>query len=908
MKKNLSLVIAVYCVLCLPLVSGLVFAESAAADYLLEFGVSFYNMGRYEEALTEFKKVLLIDPNNKTAYEYINSIFAGEKPPAFYQKELEREQPVKHTKKQLTREEAINNAFSNISKIKEPTKKPLGPTQEIPELKITGEAQLSLGVTPDDAIWKRANADLNEKNYRMLSETAYDRKTNTYDARIFDRLKLNLDSEDQEGFAFHSNITVDPWSFTGKSPKMTVSSNFGDTADVELKYWSNTGYTINETVFSNLKGNSFALPEIKVNDGKTNALNVNGVFTPVDVFHIPATKIERQFQPVREFWVDYKKEGTKIRFFPIAYQDQALTFDDPLVLSNNHIFWQESPWIDSWQPGRLNSGAVPVDFSKGRFDDTLSYFTRDSDGTRLTALRGLSFEYSPDESTSLSSTFASPKGLWQDYESFDNVINATRFKYRLLDNLSLGSLFTYRLGLNENNKRDSTNYLWGVDAGYEITEGVKVDLETAVSRSANDLTSEEYKSKSRGLAYNFSLIGTFPRKNIMDLKYGYNEIKPEKTDSLFAKYRFYLVRMDRGFNPALSNYRETRDDSFWSRHIHFRKPYDYYFTGLYEPTLSWDDVQPYRIGNGIDIGRDVIGFRLEMSLFDQRLDNLFDVRNVHKADGKFVENVVRDEATYELTDKLTTKILGIYQKLPKTDQGKDPFIFDPATDIYFNNNAIIGGKDPSLKTGSLGLEYAFTKKIALSGIWERTNDSTLAYDNFPRGILNSSSFTTFSEYNKVFRREAPFLYSQDLFPLPPYDFYNIWKAGLRLDPTEDLEIYLDYTRNEFKSAGQIDDNMNHVGIEVSYVPTKKFGLFFRYTYSRWNDINRMLSGFDKIYLGHHNFFTEFRYSPTPDDEFAFQYGESGISPTAITTFDPFGGSLATLATRHIVRMYYRRRF
>jgi hypothetical protein len=123
-----------------------------------------------------------------------------------------------------------------------------------------------------------------------------------------------------------------------------------------------------------------------------------------------------------------------------------------------------------------------------------------------------------------------------------------------------------------------------------------------------------------------------------------------------------------------------------------------------------------------------------------------------------------------------------------------------------------------------------------------------------------------------------------------------------------MEIYLDYTRNEFKSAGQIDDNINHVGLEFSYLPTKQVGMYFRYTYSRWNDINRMLDGYDKIYLSHHNFFTEFRYLPTADDEFVMQYGESGRSPVSVINFDPFGGSLATLDTCHILRLYYRRKF
>jgi len=89
---------------------------------------------------------------------------------------------------------------------------------------------------------------------------------------------------------------------------------------------------------------------------------------------------------------------------------------------------------------------------------------------------------------------------------------------------------------------------------------------------------------------------------------------------------------------------------------------------------------------------------------------------------------------------------------------------------------------------------------------------------------------------------------------------------------------------------------------------EKFGMFFKYSYSRWNDLSRMVDGHDKIYLGHHNVFTEFRFLPTADDEFTLQYGEAGRAVIGTVTFDPFGASLPTLDTRHVVRMYYRRKF
>ena len=50
--------------------------ESQATEYMLELGATFYRMGKYDEALHEFKKVLLIDPANRSAQKYVNDIFA----------------------------------------------------------------------------------------------------------------------------------------------------------------------------------------------------------------------------------------------------------------------------------------------------------------------------------------------------------------------------------------------------------------------------------------------------------------------------------------------------------------------------------------------------------------------------------------------------------------------------------------------------------------------------------------------------------------------------------------------------------------------------------------------------------------------------------------------------------------
>ncbi len=47
---------------------------SGAKDFLFDLGVKFYQQGRYDEALIEFKKSLMVDPNFKPALQYISLI------------------------------------------------------------------------------------------------------------------------------------------------------------------------------------------------------------------------------------------------------------------------------------------------------------------------------------------------------------------------------------------------------------------------------------------------------------------------------------------------------------------------------------------------------------------------------------------------------------------------------------------------------------------------------------------------------------------------------------------------------------------------------------------------------------------------------------------------------------------
>ncbi|MCK4519774.1 MAG: tetratricopeptide repeat protein [Candidatus Omnitrophica bacterium] len=857
-------------------------------NYLIEIGKVFLERGYYQEAELEFKKALAVNPSNEKAKIYLADI---------------RRKKVNSTLDSLVPNEkeriAVPLKKDYFVLPPQPQYYDEEPLSEEPSaVTLKGEYQASLGIEGGDAFWKRANADLSEENWRILSEQAYNRRENTFDPAVYSRLKFEIDRPQDQGWGFHSNFDISPWSFISKSNKITVDGIVGDTFDIEYKYWSNTGYTLNETIYSNLNGDSLNLPELKVVDGKIPSVTITT--TDGNIVTIPEVKLNRGVWPVRELWAEYKSNNTALKIFPVAMEDSAYSSDDPLSLTNKHTYWEESQWLINWQPGQYNSGFL--DFSKGRWDDSIAYITRDSMGTRLTALRGFALNLNSEKSM-LDLTVASPKELWQDYDSFNTFASALRGKYFWRDDLTLGFVYGSKLGYDDK-ALDTFNHFLGFDVNLDLGLNTEISLEAAASRTEQDRQSD-YETEKRGNSFQISLVNASSEvsgKNYFGIIPGDEE--------LFYKIRLALTHMDKGFESALASFRETRDDTFWSRHITFREPFNYYYAGLDKPSLSWDDIKTFRIGDGIDYGRDTINFRIETeNLLDQNLDALFDVRNVHNVDGKYVENVTRLEVTHRPVDKLTTKLLGIYHDLPKTDAGIDPFVIDPQSGDSYQNSSIEDGKDPTLKTISLGANYDFFDWLDASFTWEHTNDCTLAYDNFPRGLFDSTPlFSTYSEYGKTYRKETFGLYDTGYFPVPPYPYFDIFKVGIGLRPKDNLEIYLDYTRNEYEWAQIIDDNMNHIGLEISYLPAKKLGLYWRYVYSRCKDISELNEGSRVEKREHHNFFSEVRVSLKEDSELVAQYGVGGVAGVAEPTYSPFGGGVATLDTQHIARFYYRKKF
>ena len=71
MKKMLAVLLAAL-FFCSP--AGPVYASREASAFLCEVGLSLYRQGRYDEALTEFKKALMVDANYKPALKYLKMI------------------------------------------------------------------------------------------------------------------------------------------------------------------------------------------------------------------------------------------------------------------------------------------------------------------------------------------------------------------------------------------------------------------------------------------------------------------------------------------------------------------------------------------------------------------------------------------------------------------------------------------------------------------------------------------------------------------------------------------------------------------------------------------------------------------------------------------------------------------
>ena len=241
---------------------------------------------------------------------------------------------------------------------------------------------------------------------------------NTYDAKIYDRLNLVVESQFESPFNVLMDFTLDPWTFIGKNHVAVNSIAGGDTVEMDLKYWSGDSRTLNE-VYRSKKGNIINLKQVKVDDGDTTVTTPTGLSDwGTNYNSIQPMEVNRDYRPVRKLWFNYNKDEYSWKIFPISDEYEALTSDDPLRISNNHVYWEESPWLDEYEPSTIfepDSGVFPL--KKGRWIRKLSFVTKDSSDDyphRLTFLRGASFK-TLNQSYSFEAAVATPMSLWDEY-------------------------------------------------------------------------------------------------------------------------------------------------------------------------------------------------------------------------------------------------------------------------------------------------------------------------------------------------------------------------------------------------------------------------------------------------------------------------------------------------------------
>ncbi len=746
--------------------------------------------------------------------------------------------------------------------------------------KISGEYRTSLGFTSDDVIWKDANADHvgvpGEKNWRYLyGENMY----NTYDRKIYSRLKVEAEGPVTQNLSGYSEIVVDPWTYVGRKD-VTVTGSSGTNVDMTLKYWSNARRTLNETYRAE-NGDIVNLSERKVIDGKTSEATYLGLndWGPA-TFTVPETDIDRMYVPIRKLWVDYDNGPYHIRLFPMANQDEALTSDDPLRLSNNKVWWEESPWLDEYEPSRIfTRTGNPV--KQGQWIRRLSFVAKDSDYERLTFLRGISASANYENGFSIESTFAAPRSLWDYYDEVSSIPGAVRVKLPAMGDVKLGGIYTTKMGLYKQDI-EALNQVIGVDGEYFYSPDTSIYGECAISFTDTE-EANDYERDYWGAGYTMGL------KNKGSLH------------SFGDDYELNLsfAHMNDNFLPGLSNYRMTRKDSIYAKHIYFDK-------------LKPEN-EAEMVGNGIDIDRIAFNANAKANFLDDSLKTRVDFRDVRTDSGELIEDVARAEAEYEVTPKLTAKGLIRYKHLPETTEGYDPLInaktsyiaftdYFSNKDVWLRNTAVEGDKDPSIGTYSLGLKCDALKSLSLQAIYEITNDPL----DMPRGLLNSVWVTEETRDGVLWDKIVPSLDSQSSFEQPPYDYYNIYKLRLVYHPIDTLKIEPSYVYNENKFATTIDDNVNHAGVNLEYKPYDKLTLGLAYYYTMIRDLYRdTVGGEGENFDGHHNVFLAADYNINENQSFTIMFGEyRGYGREYYEEYT----SIGPLDTQHIVRLIYNGKF
>lgn len=748
-------------------------------------------------------------------------------------------------------------------------------------IKISGKYRLAMGDNGDDFIVNDANADLWERNFRYLFG---ERLENTYDPAIYQKYLLNIDFSPQDKVNFYTQLVSDPWSWVGTTGEQEIHNN-GDGLSImrpNLKYFGAFNGVENEIFRTNV-GDAIATPLTKVHDGHTTSFTTPGFHDFSTQYHFPDLDIDYEFRPVRKLWMDYTEDQWHARAFAFADQDQALTTDDPLELSNHKDFWQWSPWTEQYIPIQFFSDHS---IKRGYYSNFLPYIAKDSEGNRLVLLRGVSFEGDYGK-TYLAATVASPLDPWYDnYFNYNNVPGAIRLKHQVTDAWMVGGTYTFRSGLIDNSVADFGQVV-AVDTKYQINKAVDIKAEVAGShRDLDIMTDDTLRTNTEGYAYKAMLESAFDHK--LD---GHTD------------FTFSFTEMDHDFEPLLSHYYATRYDKFWGTHLTFH---------------ANPDLEYCRLGDGVDINRYVFRMNWREKLFKERFENLFDVRNVHRSSNNgYIETVLQNETTYHINKQWTAKGLFRWHGLPSTEDNVEPLL----SNFYFDSNVldqtradniikdfdIPSGRDPSRFTYSGGLQWIVSEKLTAEGIVERSND----IPDFPRGLMGD----TFRDSNDrvdglLLDHLTNFLYGQKFVGgIPPYRYFTITKQRVIYKPEDRLTYTLHATQNSYKPAGGIDDNVNHIGLSVALDYTKKLSFFVDYTYSQQMDVPRLIATnfAESIYAGHHNFYASAQYKITPHQKLVMEYGVFGYgfeskNQPLISPYSGVPWALPTVDTEHLFRM------
>jgi hypothetical protein len=523
------------------------------------------------------------------------------------------------------------------------------------------------------------------------------------------------------------------------------------------------------------------------------------------------------------------------------------------------------------------------------------WFAENSNRQYLTYLRGISAGWYKEDFASLDATVAAPQGFWDYYEEVTSIPMALRYKMTPNDRLTVGSTYTAKYGIAKQQCR-ANNQVIGGDAAYEFDKKTKLYGEWAGSTMCVQQTNNQ---------------------RIYDIGSGFKTGLDSRIDfdmSNQIKWDVAASYMSKGFAPGLADYRDTREDRDWGRHIWF------------EP-LSLAD-QNSRLGDSIDVNRYVIVANARAKIKDNLFDIYVNFRNAHEAyTNKFIENITRGELTYNPAKNVQLKGLALFRNYHDSIGGLDALLKERYFDEPFWNGYVQDAQDVNIMTLSGGGKVdLFDRKVSVYGVYEATNDP----QNFPRDQLNSPMTRTAPVIvdNVSVNRLAYVFNDQNLFNLPPYGgWFSMWKGCVAFTPVREVLMkYTHVTNTNQNYAPLFDNNHNHDEVEFTYMPFKGLSWTTGYSYSQVIDLARAVDtdgGFyptnggditgrtvDREFKPHHNVYSRINWDFKKDQRLILQFGEKWFMEREGSVFGPlwYQDDVTVLDTRPIFRVWYEGKF